>query len=58
MGYNIVRRKTALCSGKPSCQYGPIVRIALDELSFIDPSAWKDIMSAYKGQPTMQKDRI
>lgn len=38
-------------------QYGPIVRIAPDELSFIDPSAWKDIMCAHKGRPTMQKDR-
>jgi hypothetical protein len=37
-------------------QYGPIVRIAPDELSFIDPSAWKDIMSAHKGRPIMQKD--
>lgn len=24
-------------------KYGPIVRVAYNELSFIDPSAWKDV---------------
>ncbi|KIM98614.1 hypothetical protein OIDMADRAFT_128493, partial [Oidiodendron maius Zn] len=37
-------------------QYGPVVRIAPDELSFIDSSAWKDMMGAHKQRPTMQKD--
>ena len=39
-------------------EYGPIVRIAPDELSFTDPAAWKDIHtrgfvrpSQYKGKP-------
>jgi hypothetical protein len=37
-------------------QYGPVVRTAPDELSLIDPLAWKDIMGAHKHRPTMQKD--
>jgi hypothetical protein len=38
-------------------QYGPVVRIAPDELSFIDPLAWKPMLYAHHGRPTMQKDR-
>ncbi|KAH8664178.1 putative P450 monooxygenase [Xylariales sp. PMI_506] len=39
-------------------QYGPVVRIAPDELSYVDPAAWKDIYGHKKaGQPEFQKDR-
>lgn len=38
-------------------RYGNLVRIGPDELSLIDPSAWKDIMAPHKGRPLMQKDR-
>ena len=42
---------------KLHARYGDVVRIAPDELSLIDPSTWKDIMTAHKGRPLMQKDR-
>lgn len=35
-------------------RYGPVVRIAPDELSFIEPETWKDI---YGGTDTTQLDR-
>lgn len=38
-------------------RYGDVVRVAPDELSFTDPSAWKDLMATHKGRPLMQKDR-
>ena len=38
-------------------RYGDVVRIAPDELSLIDPSAWKDLMAPHKDRPIMQKDR-
>ncbi|KAF6229935.1 hypothetical protein HO133_004272 [Letharia lupina] len=41
---------------KLHARYGNVVRIAPDELSLIDPSAWKDIMAAHKERPLMQKD--
>jgi hypothetical protein len=37
-------------------KYGNIVRIAPDELSFIDPQAWKDIYTARAGKELMHKD--
>lgn len=39
-------------------RYGPIVRVAPDELSFTDASAWKDIYGHKKsGQPELSKDK-
>ncbi|KAM0799194.1 cytochrome P450 [Usnea florida] len=43
---------------KLHARYGDVVRVAPDELSLIDPSAWKDIMAAHKGRPLMQKDPL
>jgi hypothetical protein len=37
-------------------KYGNVVRIAPDELSFIDPQAWKDIYTARTGKELMHKD--
>jgi cytochrome P450 len=37
---------------------GPIVRIAPNELSFTDPSAWKDIYSSHPGQPNFPRDAV
>jgi len=37
---------------------GPIVRIAPNELSFTNPSAWKDIYSSRPGQPNFPRDPI
>jgi cytochrome P450 len=36
--------------------YGDVVRIAPDELSFINPNAWKDIYGHRQGHPQMSKD--
>ena len=44
-------------ASKLHARYGDVVRIAPDELSLINPSAWKDIMAAHKERPVMQKDR-
>ena len=33
-------------------KYGPVIRVGPDELSFIDPSAWKDI---YINKPQLPK---
>ncbi|KAG4425575.1 hypothetical protein IFR04_001272 [Cadophora malorum] len=37
-------------------KYGPIVRIAPNELSFTSPQAWKDIYSHQQGRPEMMKN--
>jgi hypothetical protein len=37
-------------------RYGNIVRIAPDELSFINPQAWKDIYTVRNGKELMHKD--
>jgi hypothetical protein len=37
-------------------KYGNVVRVAPDELSFIDPQAWKDIYTARTGKELMHKD--
>ena len=37
-------------------QYGPVVRIAPNELSYIAPAAWKDIYGFNAGQPQLPKD--
>ena len=39
-------------------QYGPVVRIAPDELSFIDRTAWKDIYSGQAGNNGFQKNPV
>lgn len=39
-------------------RYGPIVRIAPDELSYIDARAWKDIYNANHGHHVMEKNRV
>ncbi|KAI9882065.1 MAG: hypothetical protein M1823_006199 [Watsoniomyces obsoletus] len=44
-------------------RYGPIVRVAPDELSFIDPTAWHDIYSSRPGhqpfvRPTVWKNKL
>jgi len=36
-------------------RYGPVVRIAPDELAFADPAAWKDIMGHRSGGEEMEK---
>ena len=37
-------------------KYGDVMRIAPNELSFVHPSAWKDIYSHRPGKPEMMKD--
>jgi hypothetical protein len=37
-------------------RYGKVVRIAPDELSIIDPKAWKDIFTSRTGKELMHKD--
>ncbi|KAK0118681.1 hypothetical protein ONS95_007564 [Cadophora gregata] len=37
-------------------QYGAIVRIAPNELSFTSPQAWKDIYAHHQGRPEMAKN--
>jgi cytochrome P450 len=42
-------------------KYGPIVRIAPDELSYIDPQAWKDIYvngGARPGKPAIERNGV
>ena len=39
-------------------RYGPVVRIAPDELSFIDRAAWKDIYGSRPGHKNFHKDPI
>jgi len=39
-------------------QYGEIVRIAPDELSYCSAEAWKDIYGHRQGHPQMQKDPL
>ncbi|KAK4174617.1 cytochrome P450 [Triangularia setosa] len=37
-------------------KYGLVLRIAPNELTFADPSAWNDILQAHPGQPQFLKD--
>jgi cytochrome P450 len=37
-------------------KYGPVVRIAPNELSYTDSAAWKEIYGHRSGQPEMPKD--
>jgi len=39
-------------------QYGPVVRIAPDELSYIDPQAWKDIYTTRLGHATIERGAV
>ncbi|RYP28374.1 hypothetical protein DL767_007246 [Monosporascus sp. MG133] len=39
-------------------KYGPVVRVAPDELSFIGPDAWEDIYGNRKNGPNMEKSPI
>ena len=39
-------------------RYGDVMRIAPDELCFLDPAAWKDIYSHRAGKPEMVKDPV
>ena len=39
-------------------RYGPIVRIAPDELSYIDARALKDIYTSRAGQPVNQRNKV
>ena len=38
-------------------KYGPILRLMPNELSFIDPEAWRDIYGHRQGHPQFHKDR-
>lgn len=37
-------------------KYGPVVRVAPNELVYIDPQAWKDIYGHRNGVPENEKD--
>ncbi len=39
-------------------QYGPVVRIAPDELSYIDPQAWKDIYTTRPSHATIERGAV
>lgn len=39
-------------------QYGPVVRVALDELSYIDPRAWNDIYGTRHGHAIIPKNNV
>lgn len=39
-------------------QYGPVVRLAPNELSFIDPAACRDIYAARSGKPNFPKNPV
>lgn len=37
-------------------EYGPVVRIAPDELAFAGPDAWKDIYGTHNGKMSLPKN--
>lgn len=39
-------------------QYGPIVRLAPNEISFIDAQAWQDIYNHHQGRPNFPKNPL
>lgn len=39
-------------------KYGPIVRIAPDELSYIDAQAWEDIYTSHPGRQRMERNNV
>ena len=38
-------------------KYGDVVRVSPDQLSFIDPEAWKEVYGIRSGQPQRPKDQ-
>ncbi|KAK3317434.1 cytochrome p450 monooxygenase [Cercophora scortea] len=49
--YHLISGKLPLAVYRIHREYGPVVRIAPDELSFTDPEAWKDIYGPKPGLP-------
>ena len=54
--YYAVRGKLAPCVHAAHQKYGEVVRIAPDELSYIDPRAFNDIYGHRIGKPELTKD--
>lgn len=54
--YNQFKQRLPLRVKELHDQYGPIVRIAPDELAYISASAWKDIYGFRSGKPQNPKD--
>ncbi|KAK3689203.1 cytochrome p450 monooxygenase [Podospora appendiculata] len=50
--YHLISGKLPLAVYRLHSKYGPVVRIAPDELSFTDPEAWKDIYGNKPGLPS------
>ncbi|KAH8650038.1 putative P450 monooxygenase [Xylariales sp. PMI_506] len=57
-GVHMIRGDAPMSVAKVHDRYGPVVRIAPDELSFISGRAWKDIYGHRKpGEPEFTKDK-
>ena len=54
--YEYVRGRIAYDLHDFHKRYGPVVRVAPDELSFIDPRAWRDIYGAFPNRTQNHKD--
>jgi cytochrome P450 len=55
LAYHTMRGKRAVLQRDLHIKYGPIVRLAPNQLSFIDETAWKDIYGHKQGRPQLQK---
>ncbi|KAH6719576.1 cytochrome P450 [Leptodontidium sp. MPI-SDFR-AT-0119] len=53
---DLISRKYAYKIIEYHDKYRDVVRVAPNELSYIDSAAWKDIYATRAGQPQMQKD--
>ena len=52
-----LRGKLHVITKKAHDQYGPVVRLSPNELSFISAPAWQDIYARRQGKPALPRDR-
>jgi cytochrome P450 len=57
-GHKLMRGTAPVEVLKQHERYGPVLRIGPNELTFVEPAAWKDIYGHRKvGEPELQKDK-
>ena len=55
---HLVRGDLVQCTQELHEQYGPVVRLAPNELFFIDAQAWQDIYGFHQGKPNFPKNPL
>ena len=56
--WTLIKGDLTHCTHELHQRYGPIVRLAPKELSFIDGQAWRDIYDHHQGRPNFPKNPL